>query len=185
MSCDTIVPSLRSLMLLTIFCTNYTAEYDLFIRATTIETSNDSLSVMQQCSWFTNFDESLVIYFGACLDVILTLDYFVIAHISRRENWKAKEIGSINIRLFNVPQGPMLCFANIGKAGLKFITSATYKRSSAGTINTYRIWKKVEYDCSAGDLQVRIIWWWFLLPNGPVILFWKAWVKTNEDRCGE
>ena len=86
MSCDTIVPSLRSLMLLTIFCTNYTAEYDLSIRATTIEASSDSLSVMQQCSWFTNFDESLVIYFGACLDVILTLDYFVIAHISRREN---------------------------------------------------------------------------------------------------
>ena len=89
MSCDTIVPSLRSLMLLTIFCTNYTAEYDLSIRAisaTPIEASSDSLSVIQQCSWFTNFDESLVIYFGACLDVILTLDYFVIAHISRREN---------------------------------------------------------------------------------------------------
>ena len=89
MSCDTIVPSLRSLMLLTIFCTNYTAEYDLSIRAisvTPIEASSDSLSVMQHCSWFTDFDESLVIYFGACLDVILTLDYFVIAHISRREN---------------------------------------------------------------------------------------------------
>ena len=48
---------------------------------------------MQQISKvFQCFDESLNVYLDKCLDIISTLDYFSITHISIHENWKANEL---------------------------------------------------------------------------------------------
>ena len=81
------------------FCTNNQAEYEallfglemLFaIGATDIEAFCDSLLVVQLISKvFQCFDESLNVYLDKCLDIIYTLDYFSIAHISRHDNWQA------------------------------------------------------------------------------------------------
>ena len=59
----------------------------LAIGATHIEAFGDSLLVVQQVSGvFKCFDESLNVYLDKCLDVISTLDYFSITHISRYDN---------------------------------------------------------------------------------------------------
>jgi ribonuclease HI len=81
------------------FCTNNQAEYEallselellVVVGATHIEAFGDSLLVVQQVSKvFQCFDESLNVYLDKCLDIISTLDYFNIAHISREDNWNA------------------------------------------------------------------------------------------------
>ena len=59
----------------------------LAIGATHIEAFGDSLLVVHQISMdFICFDESLNVYLDKCLDIISTLDYFSIAHISRHDN---------------------------------------------------------------------------------------------------
>ena len=60
------------------------------IGARHIEAFGDSLLVVQQISKvFQCFDESLNVYLDKYLDIISTLDYFSIAHISRLENRRA------------------------------------------------------------------------------------------------
>ena len=66
----------------------------LAIGATHIEAYVDSLLVVQQISKvFQCFNESLNVYLDKCLDIISTLDYFSIAHISRHDNWRANGLG--------------------------------------------------------------------------------------------
>ena len=63
------------------------------IGATHIEAFCDLLLVVQQISrYFQCFDESLNIYLDKCLDIISALDCFSIAHISRRDNWRANDL---------------------------------------------------------------------------------------------
>ena len=65
----------------------------LDIGAIHIEAFGDSLLVVQQVSKvFQCLDESLDVYLDKCLDIIFTLDYFNIAHISRHDNWKENEL---------------------------------------------------------------------------------------------
>ena len=81
-----------------VFLHNNQAEYEallfglgmLFaIGDTHIEAFGDSLLVGQLISKvFQCFDESLHVYLDKCLDIISTLNYFSIAHISRHDNWR-------------------------------------------------------------------------------------------------
>jgi ribonuclease HI len=129
------------------FCTNNQVEYEalLFglellvpVGATHIEAFGDSLLVVQQISKvFQCFDESLNVYLDKCLDIISTLDYFSIAHISREDNWNANELAQqasgyhVDRGVFHVSNELMLAFANTGKDKTKPIISATNEGSSA------------------------------------------------------
>ena len=131
------------------FCTNYQAEYEalsfvlkmlLAIGATHIEAFGDSLLVVQQVSGvFKCFDESLNVYLDECLDVISTLDYFSIAHISRYDNWRANELAQqasgyhVDHSMVHISQEPMSNLANTEEADLKLTTSATNDKSSANS----------------------------------------------------
>ena len=80
-------------MLLRITCTNNQSNMKFAIRAigaTYIEASGDSLWVVQYISEvYQCFDESLIIYHDTCLDANFILNYSIIAHIFRHENWRA------------------------------------------------------------------------------------------------
>ena len=123
------------------FCTNNQAEYEalLFglellvaVGAMHIEAFGDSLLVVQQVSKvFQCFDESLNVYLDTCLDIITTLDYFSIAHISRHENCRANELAQqasgyhVHHGVFCFSQEPMSYVANVGKAEPQPTGSAT------------------------------------------------------------
>src|SRR4051812_20185836 len=88
------------------------------IGATHVEAFGDSLLVVQKVSGiFKCFDESLNIYLDKCLDVISTLDQFGIAHILRRDNWRANELAQQasgyhgDRGMFQISQEPMSCIA--------------------------------------------------------------------------
>ena len=118
-------------MPLRIFCTNNQAEYEallfglemlLAIGVTHIEAYGDSLLVVQQIfKVFQCLDESLNVYLDKCLDIISTLDYFSIAHISRHDNWKANELAQqasgyhVDHGMFHISEKPMSSLANIGE----------------------------------------------------------------------
>jgi hypothetical protein len=93
------------------------------IGARHIEAFGDSLLVVQQVSKvFQCFDKSLNVYHDTCLDIIATLDYFSIAHISRHENCRANELAQqasgyhVHHGVFYISLEPMSCVAKIGKA---------------------------------------------------------------------
>jgi hypothetical protein len=77
-------------------------------------------------------------YLDKCLDMIATLDYFSIAHISRQDNWNANELAQqasgyhVDRGVFHISHKPMFALANIGKTELKPIDSVTNEGSSAG-----------------------------------------------------
>ena len=123
------------------------------------------LIVQQISKVFRCFDESLNVYLDKCLDIISTLDYFSIAHISRQDNWNANELAQqasgyhIDRGVFHISYEPMSVLANVDKAGLKPIDSATNEGSSAGE---YEDWRRpiVEYlkdPSKRADMAVRRI----------------------------
>jgi predicted nucleotide-binding protein (sugar kinase/HSP70/actin superfamily) len=63
------------------------------IGATHIEASSDSLVVVYKKSKvYQCFDESLNMYLDQSLDIISTLEYVSISHISRQDIWIANEL---------------------------------------------------------------------------------------------
>jgi ribonuclease HI len=135
-------------------CTNNQAEYEalLFglelltaVGATHIEAYGDSLLVVQQISKVCQcLDESLNMYLDKCLDIISTLDYFSIAHISRQDNWNANELAQqasgyhVDRGVFHISYKPMFALADVGKTELKPIDSVTNEGSSAGENKDWR-----------------------------------------------
>ena len=65
---------------------------------------------------------SLNVYLNRCLDVISTLDYFSIAHVSRHDNWLANELAQqasgyhVSRSIFFISEKPMLACADFRKA---------------------------------------------------------------------
>ena len=116
----------------------------LSIRATHIEAFGDSLLVVQQISKvFQCLDESLNVYLDKCLDIISTLAYFNIAHISRHDNWRANELAQqasgyhVDHGMFHISQRPMTSFANV-EVKPELTASATHENSSAGGNQDWR-----------------------------------------------
>ena len=88
-------------------------------------------------------DESHNVYLDKCLDIISTLDYFNIAHISRHDNWRANELAQqasgyhVDHGMFYISQRPMTSFANV-EAEPELTASATNENSSAGGNQDWR-----------------------------------------------
>jgi len=115
------------------------------VGARQIEAFGDSLLVVQQVSKvFQCFDESLNVNLDTCLDIIVTLDYFSIAHISRHENCRANELTQqassyhVHHDMFYISQEPMSCVANISKAEPQPTDSATNFKACAGHDKDWR-----------------------------------------------
>ena len=89
------------------------------------------LVVQQVARVFKCFDGSLNVYLDECLDIIATLDYFSIAHVSRYDNWRANDLAQqasgyhVSRGMFHISHKPMSCFASMEKAKLKLIDSAS------------------------------------------------------------
>ena len=88
------------------------------------------MSKVYQC-----FDESLIIYPDTCLDLIFILNWIIIAHIFRHEQTSGYQATH---GVSHVPQKPMVCLANISKAGLELTASATNETFSAGENENWR-----------------------------------------------
>jgi ribonuclease HI len=83
-------------------CTNNQAEYEALLfgleflvsaGVTHVEAYGDSLLIVQQVRrQFQCLDGSLNVYLDRCLDIISTLDYFSITHVSRHDNWLTNEL---------------------------------------------------------------------------------------------
>ena len=125
----------------------------LAIGVTHIEAYGDSLLVVQQISRvFQCFDESLNVYLDKCLDIISTLDYFSIAHISRHDNWKANELAQqasgyhVDHGVFHISEKPMASLTDVGEAEPEPTVSATNEIFNAGESQD---WRKpiVDYLC--------------------------------------
>ena len=88
-------------------------------------------------------DESLNVYLDKCLDIIYTLDYFNIAHISRHDNWRANELEQrasgyhVDHGMFHISQRPMTSFSNV-EAEPELTASATNEKFSAGRNQDWR-----------------------------------------------
>ena len=118
----------------------------LAIGATHIEAFGDSLLVVRQVvGAFKCFDGSLNTYLDECLDIIATLDYFSIAHVSRYNNWKANNLAQqasiyhVSHGMFHVSHKPMSCFANMERAELKLIASASNEKFDTNPQSQFRI----------------------------------------------
>ena len=60
---------------------------------THVEAYGDSLLIVQQVAKIFKCNSgSLNIYLDRCMDIISTLDYFSISHVSRQDNWLANEL---------------------------------------------------------------------------------------------
>ena len=125
------------------------------------------LVVQQISKVFQCFDESLNLYLDKCLDIISTLDYFSIAHISRQDNHIANELAQqasgyhVYRGVFHISYKPMLALANTSKAELKPIDSAADEGSSAGDDKD---WRKpiVEYLQDSSKRTDRLFGGWLL-----------------------
>ena len=136
------------------FCTNNQAEYEalLFglemmvaVGATHVEAFGDSLLIVQQVNKvFQCIDGSLNMYLDKCLDIISTLDYFNISHISRQDNSVANDLAQqasgyhVSRGAFHRSYKPMFAFAVISEAELTPIDSAANEGSSAGIQGDWR-----------------------------------------------
>ena len=126
-------------------CTNNQAEYEALLfgleflvsaGVTHIEAYGDSLLIVQQISKvFQCLDGSLNVYLNRCLDVISTLDYFTLAHVSRHDNWLANELAQqasgyhVSRSIFLILEKPMLACADFRGAKVHV---ANLLRESAG-----------------------------------------------------
>jgi hypothetical protein len=83
------------------------------------------LLILQQIfKVFQCLDGPLNIYLNKCLDIISTLDYFTIAHVSRHNNWLANELAQqalgyhISRGVFFISENPMCACANLKEANV-------------------------------------------------------------------
>ena len=86
---------------------------------THIKAYGDSLLVVQQVAKIFQCNSgSLSIYLDRCLDIISTLDYFSISHVSRQDNWLANELAQqasgyhVSRGVFFTAKKPVLAVVN-------------------------------------------------------------------------